>query len=96
MLSPKLVFDIFQVVYVTATAPYVFLTVMFVKGLTLDGAMDGIMVFLTPDFSKLLTVQASSLVKKCIPAVVFSNTCISVRYGFFYLSHEPCFAVFLM
>lgn len=46
-----------QVVYVTATAPYVFLTIIFIKGLTLDGAVDGIMTYLTPDFSKLLTVQ---------------------------------------
>lgn len=46
-----------QVVYVTATAPYVFLTIIFIKGLTLDGAVDGITTYLTPDFSKLLTVQ---------------------------------------
>ncbi|KAL4232818.1 hypothetical protein ACF0H5_007504 [Mactra antiquata] len=46
-----------KVVYVTATAPYVFLTIMLIKGLTLDGAMDGLRTYLTPDFSKLLTVQ---------------------------------------
>ena len=45
---------IFQVVYVTATAPYIFLTIMFIRGLTLDGAVDGIVYYVTPDFEKLL------------------------------------------
>ena len=44
----------FQVVYVTATAPYIFLTIMFIRGLTLDGAVDGIVYYVTPDFEKLL------------------------------------------
>ncbi|XP_045165019.2 sodium- and chloride-dependent betaine transporter-like [Mercenaria mercenaria] len=46
-----------KVVYVTATAPYVFLTIIFIKALTLDGAIDGIKIFVKPDFSKLLTTQ---------------------------------------
>lgn len=46
-----------KVVYVTATAPFIFLTIMFIKGLTMDGAVDGVITFLTPDFPKLLTVQ---------------------------------------
>ncbi|KAL4233247.1 Sodium-dependent serotonin transporter [Mactra antiquata] len=46
-----------KVVYVTALAPYVLLTVLLIQGLTLDGAMDGIKTYLTPDFSKLLTSQ---------------------------------------
>ncbi|XP_045201460.2 sodium- and chloride-dependent glycine transporter 1-like isoform X2 [Mercenaria mercenaria] len=46
-----------KVVYVTATAPYIFITIMLIKGLTLDGALDGIITFLKPDFSKLLTAQ---------------------------------------
>ncbi|XP_060576124.1 sodium- and chloride-dependent glycine transporter 2-like [Ruditapes philippinarum] len=46
-----------KVVYVTATAPYVFLTIIFIKALTLDGAIDGIKTFVEPDFSKLLTTQ---------------------------------------
>jgi len=46
-----------QVVYVTATLPYLFLIIMFIKGLTLDGAMDGLNAFLAPDFSRLLSVQ---------------------------------------
>ena len=48
---------ILQVVYVTATVPFLFLAIMFIGGLTLDGAMEGIIAFVKPDFAKLLTVQ---------------------------------------
>ena len=46
-----------KVVYVTAVAPYIFLMILLVRGLTLDGAMDGLVFFLKPDFSKLLNYQ---------------------------------------
>ncbi|CAG2201330.1 Sodium- and chloride-dependent GABA transporter 2,Sodium- and chloride-dependent taurine transporter,Sodium-dependent noradrenaline transporter,Sodium- and chloride-dependent betaine transporter,Sodium- and chloride-dependent neutral and basic amino acid transporter B(0+),Sodium- and chloride-dependent creatine transporter 1,Sodium- and chloride-dependent glycine transporter 1 [Mytilus edulis] len=46
-----------KVVYVTATLPYILLTIVLVKGLTLDGAIDGVIVYLKPDFSKLLKLQ---------------------------------------
>ena len=46
-----------QVVYVTATAPYVLLTVLLIRGLTLDGAMDGVMWYITPDFTRLAEPQ---------------------------------------
>ncbi|XP_052762303.1 sodium- and chloride-dependent betaine transporter-like [Mya arenaria] len=46
-----------KVVYVTATAPYLFLTIILIKGLTMEGAADGIKTYVTPDFSKLLTFQ---------------------------------------
>lgn len=42
-----------KVVYFTATFPYVVLTILLIKGVTLDGAMLGIKYFLVPDFSKL-------------------------------------------
>ncbi|KAL4240391.1 hypothetical protein ACF0H5_001181 [Mactra antiquata] len=46
-----------KVVYVTATAPYILLTVLLIRGLTLDGAVDGVMWYITPDFSKLASPQ---------------------------------------
>ena len=45
-----------KVVYVTATMPYVLLTILLIRGLTLDGAIDGIILFLKPDFSKLAEI----------------------------------------
>ncbi|XP_052809265.1 sodium- and chloride-dependent glycine transporter 1-like [Mya arenaria] len=46
-----------KVVYVTATLPYVLLTVLLIRGVTLDGAVDGIKHYIYPDFSKLLKRQ---------------------------------------
>ncbi|XP_021369231.1 sodium- and chloride-dependent betaine transporter-like isoform X2 [Mizuhopecten yessoensis] len=46
-----------KVVYVTATLPYVLLTVILVRSLTLDGAIDGIIYYIKPDFSRLTQFQ---------------------------------------
>lgn len=46
-----------KVVYVTATVPFLFLGIMLVRGLMLDGAMEGIIAFVKPDFRKLLSFQ---------------------------------------
>ncbi|KAI6232975.1 Sodium-dependent serotonin transporter [Aphelenchoides fujianensis] len=43
-----------KVVWVTATAPYLVLTILLIRGLTLPGARKGIEYYLTPDFNKLL------------------------------------------
>lgn len=46
-----------QVVYFTATFPYVVLTILFIRGVSLDGAFTGIMYYLTPQWDKILEAK---------------------------------------
>uniref|UniRef100_A0A673UFH8 Sodium- and chloride-dependent glycine transporter 1 n=1 Tax=Suricata suricatta TaxID=37032 RepID=A0A673UFH8_SURSU len=46
-----------QVVYFTATFPYVVLTILFIRGVTLEGAFTGIMYYLTPQWDKILEAK---------------------------------------
>lgn len=44
----------FQAVYVTATFPYLVLTIFLIRGLTLPGATDGLLYLFTPDVSLVM------------------------------------------
>ena len=48
----------------TATVPYILITILLVQGATLDGSLDGILFYMKPDFKKLAspTVSVLSLV----------------------------------
>ena len=46
-----------QVVYFTATFPYVILIILFFRGVTLEGAGNGVKAFFNPDVSTLVYNQ---------------------------------------
>lgn len=46
-----------KVAYFTATFPYVMLLILFIRGVTLPGAMDGIYYYLSPDLNRLASIE---------------------------------------
>ena len=53
----KHIFIIFQVVYFTATFPYAMLLILLIRGLSLPGALQGVVFYLLPDPSRLTDPQ---------------------------------------
>ena len=52
---------ILQVMYVTATTPYIIMVILLIRGLTLDGAADGIKYYLYPDFKRLADLKVRQI-----------------------------------
>lgn len=50
-----------QVAYFTATFPYILLSILLVRGLTLPGAIDGVIFYLKPDITKILQSQVADV-----------------------------------
>ena len=48
-----------KVIWVTAIFPYIVLIVLLIRGLTLEGASQGIAYYLTPQWHKLLHINVS-------------------------------------
>lgn len=53
----KGVHSVGKIVYFTATFPYVILTALLIRALTLDGSMEGVKYFITPQFDRLLSAS---------------------------------------
>ena len=53
---------LFQVAYVTAVFPYIVLTILFFRGVTLDGAGDGMEFLFKPDVSGRMLLSSNSTI----------------------------------
>lgn len=54
-----------QVVWVTATLPYIVLFILLIRGATLPGAWKGVVFYLKPQWGKLLETSVSSAKLVC-------------------------------
>ena len=49
----------FQATYVTSLFPYVILVILFGRGITLEGASEGIIYYLKPDWNRVASATVS-------------------------------------
>ena len=97
--------NVFQVVYFTATFPYVILIALLVRGVTLPGASVGLEYLFIPDWSKLLEFQVwrnaaeqmfFSLGISWGGLMMFGNFLDKINLTFFYLILAKLFHIFFL
>ncbi len=86
-----------KVVYVTATLPYVLLTVLLIRGVTLPGSKDGLIYYLKPNFNKLKEFNVSPQLLRGGPELQsFTSLIISIgkkNYDEYFIQSEFFFIV---
>ena len=55
-----------QVVYVTATLPYILIFAFLIRAVTLDGSYDGIKRYILPEWGQLITFAVCVFLRYCI------------------------------
>lgn len=79
MTFPVCVGDASQVVYITATFPFVMLIVLLIRGVTLPGASEGIKFYLYPDLDRLKDPEVGAPVRpegeNPVSGLLFSSLC---------------------
>jgi len=79
---------VIQVTYVTALFPYVVLLILLVRGVTLNGSLQGIMYYITPRWQQLASAQVTTK----IPLRRFCRTMLCKR-GLYRHAASVCLSV---
>ena len=88
---------VLQVVYFTATFPYLVLFILMIRGATLDGSLEGVIFYLKPDVQKLKDPQVQSTFARLFFEALYidvplskTNWDVDVHHGlsYNYLGHE--------
>jgi solute carrier family 6 amino acid transporter-like protein 5/7/9/14 len=77
-----------KVTYVTSVFPYLILVILLVRGLTLEGSTEGILYYLTPDFTRLASAKVNYLIAHATIATLHHATIIYMYYD--YYLHSAC------